>query len=157
MFRRRLSRYRTAVARELTRAFEAEHTPHQVAASFAVGVFVTAMPTGGLGIGLFFLLVRLWPWVDRVAIFASVLVLNPLVKPLVYAVSLQIGVLVFGIEPITPFGVTALDYAATVLALLLFGNLLVALVLSATSYLLVRELTVSYRRRRADRSLSRAD
>ncbi len=157
MLRERLSRYRTAVTRELTRAFEADHTPHQVAASFAIGIFVTAMPTGGLGIGLFFLLVRLWSWVDRVAIFASVLVLNPLVKPLVYAVSLQIGVLAFGVEPITPFGIAALDYAATVLALLLFGNLLVALVLAGTSYLLVRELTISYRRRRTDRPLPRAD
>ena len=148
MFRERLSLYRSRVRRELTAAFEGRHTPHEVAASFAIGIFVTAMPTGGLGIGLFFLLAYWCSWVCRTAMFASVVVLNPLVKPLVYAGSVKLGAVVLGTEPLVLFDVSALDYAVTAIQLLLFGNLLIALTLSGVGYVVVLELTRSHRRRR---------
>ena len=147
MLRERLSVYRSRVRRELTAAFDGSHSAHEVAASFAIGIFVTAMPTGGLGIGLFFLLAYWFPWLCRTAMFASVVVLNPLVKPLVYAGSVKLGAVLLGTDPLVLFDVAALDYAVTVVQLLLLGNVLIALALSGIGYVVVLELTRSHRRR----------
>ena len=97
------------------------------------------MPTGGLGIGLFFLLAYLWTWANRAAMVAAIVVLNPLVKPLVYAMSIKLGALVLGPDPVVLFDATYLDYTATALQFLLVGNLLIAGTLSAVSYVVVLE------------------
>lgn len=150
MLRDRLSLYRDRVRRELTAAFEEEHTPHQVAASFAVGIFVTAMPTGGLGISLFFVFGYWFSWISKPAIFSTVAVLNPLVKPVVYVASFHVGALVMGTEVIVPDEPTLSASVAVGLQQLLVGNLLIAIALSLVSYGVVLHLTRSHRRRKAE-------
>ena len=147
MIRERLSQYRAVIRRELTDAFEEEHTAQEIATSFAIGIFITAMPTGGLGIGLFFVLAYYFEWISKTAIFASVLVLNPLVKPVVYLASFQLGAILVGTEPIAVFDHTILDYAVTVVQLVLLGNVIIALALAGVSYVLVLHLTRAHRRR----------
>lgn len=149
--RDRLSLYRGRVRRELTAAFDEQHTPHEVAASFAIGIFVTAMPTGGLGIGLFFLFAYWWSWVSKTAIFASVVVLNPIVKPVIYVASYQLGSVLVGREPLLLVGNSSVDSALTIVQLLVIGNLLVAVVLAGIGYVTVLVLTRAYRRHLEDR------
>lgn len=151
MIRERLSIYRSRIRRELTAAFEEECTPRAVAASFAIGIFITAMPTGGLGIGLFFVFVYYWDWISKTAIFASVAVLNPLVKPFVYVGSYHLGARLLGTEPILVFEITALDWIVRVVQVLLIGNVLIALALSAISYAIVFRLTQAHRERQQRR------
>ncbi|MEY7848031.1 DUF2062 domain-containing protein [Natrarchaeobius sp. A-rgal3] len=151
MLRKRVAGYRDRVRRELTEAFRAEHTPHQVASSFAIGIFVTALPTGGLGIGLFFLFVSIWSWISKPAIFASVAVLNPFVKPAVYVASLQTGATVLGTDPI-PLEETATESAWAVARQLVIGNLLIAFALAILGYVIVLHLTRTHRRRKRGRS-----
>lgn len=147
MLRERLSIYRARVRRELTAAFEEECSPRAVAASFAIGIFVTAMPTGGLGISLFFLFIYYWDWVSKTAIFASVAVLNPFVKPLVYVASYRLGVLLLGTEPVVTFDITVLDWLVGASQVLLIGNVLIALALAGLSYVVVFRLTRAHRDR----------
>ncbi|RQG90230.1 DUF2062 domain-containing protein [Natrarchaeobius halalkaliphilus] len=146
MVTERLALYRDRIRRELTAAFREEHTPHQVASSFAIGIFVTAMPTGGLGIGLFFVLVSMWSWISKPAIFASIAVLNPLVKPGVYLASFQVGATVLGTDPV-PIGEDLTETARDAIHQLLVGNLVIAAGLSLTGYALVLHLTRVNRRR----------
>jgi Uncharacterized protein conserved in bacteria (DUF2062). len=54
MIRRRLVRIRSQVRERLVTAFVERYTPHEVAASFSVGVFITALPTLGVGVLAFF-------------------------------------------------------------------------------------------------------
>lgn len=148
MLRERLSVYRDRIRREFTAALEEEHTDREIAASFAIGVFVTAMPTGGLGLGLFVVLAYYLEWVSKTAIFASAVVLNPLVKPVVYVASYQLGALAFGTEPVTVFDRPLADAAVTAVQLLVLGNLLIALVLAAAGYALSLWIAREHRRRR---------
>ena len=147
MVRERLAGYRDRVRRQLVAAFQEEHTPHQVAASFAIGIFVTAMPTGGLGIGLFFVFISLWSWICKPAIFASVAVLNPFVKPAVYIASFQVGAFALGTESVRSREATTTESAWVAIQQLLIGNVLIALVLSALGYVVVLHLTRVHRRR----------
>lgn len=148
MIRERLVRYRERARRDLTAAFQEEHSEHEVATSFAIGVFVTALPTGGLGIGLFFLLVSLWPWISKPAIFASVAVLNPLVKPVVYVASFQVGGLFVSTPSITE-ATPSPDMAAAAAVQLLVGNVLLAAAFAVVGYGAILHLTRVHRRRRS--------
>lgn len=149
MVRDRLFVYRDRVRREFTDALEEEHTDGEIAASFAVGIFVTAMPTGGLGLGLFVVLAYYLEWVSKTAIFASALVLNPLVKPVVYVASYWLGALAFGAEPIAVFDRPLLDAALAAIQLLLLGNLVIAVALSAVAYAVSLRIAREHRRNRA--------
>lgn len=146
MIGRRLEEYRDRARRDLVAAFREEHTSHEVASSFAIGVFVTALPTGGLGIGLFFVLVSVYSWINKPAIFASVAVLNPIVKPAVYLASFQVGGFIIGSPSITEIEPAA-ETALIAIQQLLVGNVILAIVLSLVGYALVFHLSRTNRGR----------
>lgn len=161
MIRERLARYRDRVRQELTSAFQEEHTPHEVGLSFSIGIFVTAMPTGGLGIGLLAGLAAWWSWVSKPAIIASIAVLNPLIKPAVYVASFQTGGLLLGTRGLrsstTPASIT--EMAGAAVRQLLVGNLVIAALLSISSYAVVVYLTRVHQKqkqRRSEQSLASA-
>ncbi len=132
-------------------AFRAEQTPHQIGASFGLGIFVTALPTGGLGIALFFVFARLWSWISTPAIFASVAVLNPMVKPTVYVASFALGGVLLGPRSIRSQE-TTVESAGIALQQLLVGNVVVALCLAGVGYVCAVQLTRAHRRRNRQQS-----
>lgn len=144
MIRERLRRYRDRIRDELVAAFREDHTPHQIAASFAIGVFITSLPTGGLGIGLFFVFVAIWSSISKPAIFASIAVLNPVVKPAVYFASYQVGSLVLRSGSVHS-GETTAESALLALRQLLLGNVVVAVGLAVFGYATVRSLVYAHR------------
>lgn len=141
--------YRDRVRAEFEAAFAEDHTPHEVGASFGIGVFLTALPTLGLGLVAFVVLVAVFDRISKVAIFASVAVLNPALKPFVYLGSYRIGDRLLGTESIEFFD-GGLGTATDATLRLLMGNVLLAAVLAAIGYVGVRRLTVTYRRRDID-------
>ncbi|WP_137289826.1 DUF2062 domain-containing protein [Natronorubrum halophilum] len=143
----RLAQYRDRVRRKLLAAFREEHTPEQVALSFAIGIFITSLPTGGLGIGLFFVLVAIWSWISKPAIFASVAVLNPIVKPLVYLASFQTGAFLLGSDSVRSRDAINTETAWVAIQQLLLGNVVIAVILSSLGYVLVLYLTRVHRER----------
>ncbi|ELY43888.1 DUF2062 domain-containing protein [Natronorubrum sulfidifaciens] len=153
MVRRRLSRYRARVRRKLLTAFREERTPRQIAASFALGIFITALPTGGVGIGLFFVFISVWSWISKPAIFAAVIVLNPVVKPAVYLASFQVGALVLGQNRVRSSETTMTESAWAGIQQLLVGNVVLAVALSGLGYVLLLSLTRRYRRRSNQQSI----
>ena len=146
MIRERLVRYRERARRDLTAAFREEHSEHEVALSFAIGAFVTVLPTGGLGIGLFFVFASLWSWISKPAIFASIAVFNPLVKPAVYVASFQVGGLFVSTPSITEVNPSP-DMAAAAAVQLLVGNVTLAVVFALVGYGVVFHLTRAHRSR----------
>lgn len=132
--------------REIDASLQEDHTPRQVAASFALGVFITALPTLGLGLVLFVFIAALVASVSKIALFASVLVLNPVVKWGVYAASYWLGSYILGPAPgVTRSGVS-FDAGPQVVHRLLLGNLVLAVVFTVVAYVGVYRLTVGYRR-----------
>lgn len=156
MLRERLLLYRDRVRRELTRAFREHHTPHEVATSFAIGIFVTALPTGGLGIGLFFVFAYWWSWISKPAIFSSVAVCNPFVKPAIYVASLQVGAIALGTGGLVPDEGTAVESAAAVAYQFVIGTIITAIALAMAGYAVVLHLTRVHRRRAGEESTRRA-
>ena len=148
-----LARARRAIAEvhdEVREALGERHTPKQVAYSFALGVFITALPTLGTGVLAFFVIAYLFESISKVSLFASVIVLNPVVKWGVYGTSFWVGSSILGpVEGVTPADVS-LSAAPDIVARLLVGNVLLAVVFPAVAYVGAYRLTVEYRRRRDD-------
>ncbi|AUX07997.1 hypothetical protein AArcSl_0343 [Halalkaliarchaeum desulfuricum] len=141
----RVGEYRRRIHAELKRAFADEHTPREVAGSFAVGVFITMLPTLGTGLILFVVLVALFKSISKIALFASVLVFNPVVKWGVYAASFSLGTLLLGpVEGVTMTDVS-LSAGPEIVVRLLVGNLILAVVATVLGYVVVYRLVVSYR------------
>ena len=141
----RVGEYRTRVHAELKRAFADDHTPREVAGSFAVGVFITMLPTLGTGLLLFVVLVALFKSISKIALFASVIVFNPVVKWGVYAASFTLGTLLLGpVEGVTMADVS-LSAGPEIVVRLLVGNLILAVVATVLGYVVVFRLVVSYR------------
>ncbi|AGB36792.1 DUF2062 domain-containing protein [Natronococcus occultus] len=166
MIRERLARYRDRVRGKLTTAFREEHTPHEIGLSFAIGILVTALPSGGLGVGLLAGLAAWKSWISKAAVVAAIAVLNPVIKPAVYVASYQLGGVALGTGSLRPDETTAAlaegsltEVAGAAIRQLLVGNVLIAVVLSISSYAVVTRLTRAHRERveeRTDRSTASA-
>ncbi|MCQ4332745.1 DUF2062 domain-containing protein [Natronomonas sp. F2-12] len=143
----RLIAYRDRVRSTLETAFETEHSPHDVAASFAAGVFITALPTLGTGLLVFVLLAAISDRVCKLALLASVVVLNPAVKWGVYAASFWLGNRILGPVPGISLSGVSLSAGPDIVARLLVGNLVIAVVFTVVGYAVVLRLVLAFRRR----------
>lgn len=146
--RERLAAVRERAREAVEASLQADHTPHEVAASFALGVFVTALPTGRTALLLFVAIAYLFERVSKLALAASLVVFNPVVKWSVYGASFWLGTRLLGPVP----GVSArpslseftLDAGRAVLVRHLLGNALLAVLFAVLGYLVVRALLRGY-------------
>jgi len=123
----------------LNEAFEEEHTDREIAFSFAFGIFITSLPTLGLGLILFGFLIELAGFISRLAIAASIVIMNPLTKWLFYLSGINLGSLILAGQF---FGIKGLEEAITYL---LIGSIVLAVILSVTSYFVALKLVRAYR------------
>ena len=133
---RRLATLRTQLNTRLTDAFLEDYTPQEVSFSFSLGIFITALPTFGTGVLVFFALAYLFERLSKIALFASVIVLNPVVKWGVYGASFWIGQAILGPVPggtVQDFSLS-LDMGIGVIYRLWLGNLILAMIFSVVAY-----------------------
>jgi uncharacterized protein (DUF2062 family) len=150
MVRRRLARVRDEVKERLVKAFLDKHSSHEVAFSFSVGIFITALPTLGTGVLVFFVLAFLFERISKIALFASVVVLNPVVKWGVYGTSYTLGRLILGPVPgvsFSSFKTVSPSMGFDVLARLWLGNIILAITFSVVAYAIGLRLINEFRRR----------
>lgn len=148
--RNRVNGYVDRIREELRKSFTQEYSSREVAGSFALGVFITMLPTLGVGLGVFVVLAYLFERINKIALFASVLVLNPVVKWGVYAASISLGFFLLGpVEGFDGGGVT-LDDGVEVLIRLWVGNLILAVIATAIAYPVAYRMVTGYRERELD-------
>lgn len=147
--RSRLRSLRQDLQSELEDALAGRHTPKQVAGSFALGIFITSLPTFGTGVLMFFIIIYVFAGVSKIALFASVLVLNPIAKWGVYGASFWLGSALLGpVEGATPSELSvSFSMAPDIVVRLLVGNLILAIVFTVVGYAVAYRLTAAYRRR----------
>lgn len=146
MLRDRANRYIDRVRAELRKTIAEEHTSRELAGSFALGTFITMLPTLGFGLVVFVVIGFLFDRVSKIALFTSVVVFNPAVKWGVYVASFALGVLLLG--PVEGVSLTDVSFSAgpEIVARLLLGNLILAVVATLVSYVVVYRLAVAYKR-----------
>ncbi|MFC6615196.1 DUF2062 domain-containing protein [Halopenitus salinus] len=150
MIRERARRTHDRVREELESAFLEDHTPREIAVSFSLGVFITALPTLGFGVAVFLVLAYLFKQLSKIALFASVIVLNPAVKWGVYGTSYWLGTRL--LAPVPEEAMEAFTPVAGTEHLLRLwaGNLLLAIVFAVVAYVLAFRLVIEFRERNPD-------
>lgn len=136
--------YRSRVVEELHHSLVEDHSPKDVARSFSLGAFITMLPTLGTGLVLFIVLVYLFSWINKIALFASVLVFNPVVKWGVYAASFSLGVLLLGPVEGVSMSEVSLSAGGPILIRLLVGNLILALIATLIAYVVAYRIAMAY-------------
>ena len=149
MVRQRVEEVLTEVKDRLITAFVEKHSSHEVAFSFSLGVFITALPSLGTGLIVFVILGFLFDRISKIALFASVVVLNPVVKWGVYAASYSLGRFILGPAPGVSFTTADISLSAgpDILARLWLGNLILATLFSIIGYALALRIVNEFRRR----------
>ncbi|MFC7042586.1 DUF2062 domain-containing protein [Halonotius sp. GCM10025705] len=146
----RLTRLRQRVRTAVEASFDDDQPPEEIAGSFAIGVFLTTLPTLGGNLLVMVALAARVAWINPVALFSSGIVVNPLVKWGVYAVSVPIGVALLG--PID--GGLSVDLSLSgnrpLLVRVAVGSSIIAALAGLLSYGLVRQMVIAYRRREID-------
>lgn len=150
MIRGRLTAYRRRIRSKFEAAFVESHTPHEIAASFTVGTFVTALPTLGAGLLLFVAVAYRFDRVSKLALFVPVVILNPVAKWGVYAASFWVGS-----RPLGPAGSATLagvwiPASREIAVRLLVGNVVLAAGFACVGYVVVHRLVREHRRREID-------
>lgn len=149
MVRQRIDAVLAEVKDRLITAFVEKHSTHEVAFSFALGVFITALPSLGTGLIVFVVLAFLFNRISKIALFASVVVLNPVVKWGVYAASYSLGRFILGPAPGISFtrADVSLSAGPDILVRLWLGNLILATLFAVGGYFLALRVVNEFRRR----------
>ena len=142
----RIGEYVERIREELRKTFAEEHTPRELAGSFSIGAFITMLPTLGGGLLAFVVIAFLFDRVSKIALFASVVVFNPVVKWGVYVASFTLGVLLLGPVEGVGLGDVSLSAGPEIVARLVVGNLILAVIATVISYVAVYRLAVAYER-----------
>ncbi|MFO8114581.1 MAG: DUF2062 domain-containing protein [Halorubrum sp.] len=147
MIVRRASELLDRVRSELHRSFTDEFSPRETAGSFSLGVFITMLPTLGTGLLAFVVLAWAFDRINRIAMFASVIVFNPVVKWGVYGSSFTLGTMLLGPVPGVSPSTVSLSAGPAIVTRLVIGNLILAVVAAAASYVAAHRIVIAYERR----------
>jgi uncharacterized protein (DUF2062 family) len=101
-------------------------SPQSIALAFAVGTFISVLPTPGLNLVLATLLASLFKQLNRTGLLAAIAVWNAFVVAPIYVLSHKVGASL----PILSGHNLAIGF--------LVGNMLLAVVITAVSYLVVQ-------------------
>ncbi|MFC6722546.1 DUF2062 domain-containing protein [Halobacteriaceae archaeon SHR40] len=141
--------YSRRLQARLRRAFTQEFPPHQTAMSLSLGIFLMALPNLGVSVLLLGAIGYRYDWINRMALLAAVMILNPLAKGTVYVVSFGLGATILGPIPGVSASDVSLSAGTDVLVRLFLGNLLFAAGLAAAGYAVALYGVHATRRRRS--------
>lgn len=132
--------------RYLEKVIEIKHSPKAIAAGFAIGTFIGILPTPGLNILIGLLVVFLLPRISKIALFAAIILWNPIVSAPSYWLSYKIGAYLFAGAPVVKYNIEILNWAYEFSRRFLVGNVIVATTFSVISYFFVKWVATEYKK-----------
>ena len=123
-------------------------SPESTASGFALGTLVAILPTWGFSLILGLLLVLIFRRISKLAVLAALLIWNPLTLIPVYGLSYKIGDAMFGQAEVIKYNIVLLDQAFNFSRRFLIGLVILAVVISAASFLIIWLFAKFYHKRR---------
>jgi len=130
--------------REWSKLLLGDFTPHHIAFGLAVGSFVALLPTFGFSALLSLLLIFIFPNINRPAIFISLIIWNPLFQVPIYALSFQLGTLLFSDATLVKYDIEILNQLYSFTRRFLIAHLIIVSSLTVVTYIVAR-VVLSYR------------
>lgn len=117
-----------------------DFTPHNIALGVSLGTFVALLPTFGFSALLSLLIVFLFPKVNRPAIFFALIIWNPFVQIPVYALSFQLGNILFAGLPMVNYDIEILNQIYSFTRRFLIAHLIIVSVITLITYPLIKTI-----------------
>ena len=124
-----------------------KRSPHSIALGFSIGTLVEILPTPGFNILIALLVVMIYEKINKLSLFGAIIVWNPLVKTPFYILSFKIGDMIFGSVNVVKYNIIIIDQAYNFSRRFLVGNFILAVIMSITSYLVVRIIVTIYQKK----------
>ncbi len=122
-------------------------SPHSIALGFAVGSFIALLPTLGFGPLIALLVLLVFTKLNKISLFGSFVVWNPLVMTSTYYLSFKIGNLFFGKLPLVDFKFSISNIIQFFSLRFLVGNIVLASLISITCYFIVKAIATNYQKK----------
>jgi hypothetical protein len=119
-------------------------SPHEIALGFAVGTFITVIPSPGFNILLGMLFIFIYRRVSKLSLFLSFAFWNPLVLVPTYYAAFRLGNLILGKAPVVAYEVVLMNQAYHFTVRLFLGSIILSTVFSIGSYYLIRHAAERY-------------
>lgn len=120
------------------------HTPHLIGLSFAIGSFISILPTLGLGVFLALLVSFFYVDLNKLALLAPFLVFNFFTQTPLYFFSYRLGNWILGAAPVMKYNISFWNQIYNFTMRFLLGNLIVSAVVSLIGYFIVKSLARRY-------------
>lgn len=137
------------VARFTKRLTEPESSSRSIALSFSLGTLIAILPTPGFGIFIGLSLILVFRMLSKIAMVFAITLWNPLLQLPVYYVSYQLGSFILNGSAPTEIDESWITLLTRHTQSFVLGNSIVAILISALSYIVVVQIVSYYRKRKA--------
>lgn len=120
-------------------------TPHEIALGFAIGTFISILPTPGLNLAIAFLIIFLYKKISKISLLGSIFFWNPFTLTPIYILSFKIGNFILGSSPVEKFKIILLNNAYNFTKRYLVGNFILAASISLITYVFIYFIAKMYK------------
>lgn len=121
---------------------------HSIALGFAIGTFISILPTPGFNLLLGMVVVLIYKKINKISLFSSMAVWNTLTMMPLYILSYKLGDLIFGNAPVVKYKIELINQIYNYSRRYLVGNFVVAASVSILSYFVLKYIVRLYRKRK---------
>ena len=143
-----LNQYKIKIIKQVKEILKSKSSPESIAMGFSLGTLIAILPTPGFGIFVALFIALFFKKINKLGILASFTVWNPVLVAPLYWLSYELGDSFFTPNPSIHFDLALFDQLYHYSGKFIFGNALIAILLSCLSYFAVYLITQRYLRKR---------
>jgi len=147
MVRKHYHNYKKKIKKHFHEVMKEQKSSHSIAFGFAIGTFITILPTPGFNILMAFLIALVYEKVNKISLFFSLAIWNPFTLIPMYALSLKIGNLLFGPLAVVEYDLSFFDMVFNYSRRFLIGNVILATFTALASYFIIKDMVRIHRKK----------
>jgi uncharacterized protein len=143
-----LNQYKIKIIKQIKEILKSKSSPEYIAMGFSLGTLIAILPTPGFGIFIALFISLLFKRINKLGILVSFTVWNPVLVAPLYWLSYELGDSFFTPNPSIHFDLALFDQLYHYSGKFIFGNALIAMLLSCLSYFAVYLITQRHLRKK---------
>ena len=145
--KRKIKKFKKAIKRHFLEVAKIKTSANSIAVGFALGTFISILPTPGLNILIGVLLIAIFEKINKFTLFSSILFWNTLTLTPFYILSYKIGNMIFASSKIVDYKLSYLGQIWHYSRRFIVGNFITAVTISILIYILTYYGAVLYKRK----------
>jgi len=152
-----LRKLRVKLKQHIRKVLQVKTSDHAIALGFAVGIYVSIIPTPGLNVLLGLLIVMVCKSISKISMLFALAIFNSFTLIPVYYLAYHLGDALLAPLPVVEFELEVYNIVYLFSRRFLLGNLLIASVIAPLAYYMVRVVLKRYRSLLSGDNLSQGD